>query len=198
MYCTNHRVISLLRPLVKCTASALKSGCRQKLKQSWVMPSAVFFLAIAFQVKFSHYSKISRNFGSIPKTCLDLFFRPRESIRPGPSWKSLRSIAGVQCWRPPVTGCQVIKFVLRRLCPCRRITTVQHWPWTPTRVCTITTPLHSLHELGRQYQPSQTKLSLLKAAGSTVCLLKMFWCCLDLLNKALNMHLISFLGRDKN
>ena len=25
--------------------------------------------------------------------------------------------------------------------------TVHHWCWTPTRVCAVTTPLHSLHEL---------------------------------------------------
>ena len=36
--------------------------------------------------------------------CLPMFCRPLESIWPGSSWKALGSVAGVRCWRPPVTG----------------------------------------------------------------------------------------------
>jgi len=39
----------------------------------------------------------------------------------GSSWKALGSVAGVLCYGHPVTGRQVTAFVLRSLCPCRRI-----------------------------------------------------------------------------
>jgi len=35
---------------------------------------------------------------------------PRESF----------GVARVRCWRPPVTGRQVIIFLFRSVCPCRR------------------------------------------------------------------------------
>jgi len=38
---------------------------------------------------------------------------------PGSQWKALGSVAGVRCWRPPVTGRQVTVFLLRSLCLCR-------------------------------------------------------------------------------
>jgi len=47
----------------------------------------------------------------------------------------------------PLAGLQVTVFLLRRLCQCRRssITAVQRWSWTPTMVCPVTTPFHSLY-----------------------------------------------------
>jgi len=44
----------------------------------------------------------------------------RESIRQGPSWKNMGSVAEVRCWRSPVADRQVLVFFLRNLQPCRR------------------------------------------------------------------------------
>jgi len=65
-------------------------------------------------------SKFLKNLGRMAKTSsLHMFCRPRENIRPGSSWKALGSVAGVRCWRQPVTGRQVTVYLLRSLCPCR-------------------------------------------------------------------------------
>jgi len=48
--------------------SALKKDAAKKMNQSWMIPSAVFILAIALQTKISLYSKFLRRFGSMPKT----------------------------------------------------------------------------------------------------------------------------------
>jgi len=81
--------------------------------------------------------------------------RPRESIWLGSSWKALGDVTGIRCWRVPLAGRQVTVFLLKRLCPCRRsqITTVQCWCWTPTMVCAVTTPLHSLCQASPHYGP---------------------------------------------
>jgi len=50
---------------------------------------------------------------------LHIFWRPRESIQSGSSWKALGSVVGVQCWQPLGTGRQVTVFPLRNLSPCR-------------------------------------------------------------------------------
>jgi len=79
---------------------------------------------------------------------LHMFCRSREGIQPGSSWKALGGVAGVGRWPVPLAGRQVTVFLLRRLCQCRRssITTVQRWCWTPTMVCAVTIPYHSLYQ----------------------------------------------------
>jgi len=119
-----------------------------QLKQNWAVPSAVVVAAVALQHKFS----FSRNFREILGACqrrTHMFCRHRESIRPGSLWKVLGGVAGARCWQVPIVGHQISVFLLRRLCPCRRssITSVHCWCWTPTMVCSVTTPLHSLHQV---------------------------------------------------
>jgi len=82
----------------------------------------------------SLFRKFSTNRGSrLCQRCLHMFCRPRESMRPGSSWKALGSVAGVRWWRLPVTGGQTTVFLVRNLCPCRKgwitITTVQITTW---------------------------------------------------------------------
>ena len=71
-----------------------------------------------------------------PKVRKSVYWSP-ESGRPGPSWKTLGSVTGAWCWRPPVAGRQVIIFILRNLWLCRQplITTVHGVCWPPTRGC---------------------------------------------------------------
>ena len=45
------------------------------------------------------------------KDVFTCFVDPRESIRPGSSWKTLGSVAGVQCWRPPSHWVPAQKFM---------------------------------------------------------------------------------------
>jgi len=56
----------------------------------------------------------------VPKRGLLSFRRQRLSTTGSREKKALGSVAGERCWRPPVTGRQIIVFLLRRLCPCRR------------------------------------------------------------------------------
>jgi len=101
-----------------------KNACQDgkiKFSQSWVIPSAVFVTAVALQNKFSLSSKSSRNPGSISKSYTQhMFCRPRESIRPGSSWKTWEGVVGVRCWWVPLAGSQVTVFLCKRLCPCWR------------------------------------------------------------------------------
>jgi len=117
-----------------------------------MMPSPVFVPAVALHTKLYLFSKVLRNLWSTRHKRPHMLCRRRESIWPGSLWKAFRSVAGVRCWRPPVTGRQVTTFLVRSLCRCREseITTVHRCCWTPTRVRAVTTPLHSLHEWDRQ------------------------------------------------
>jgi len=56
---------------------------------------------------------------------------------------------GASCWQSSnCISAQKIVFVLTEL-----ITTVQRWRWTPTMVCAITIPLHSLYQGSPIYGP---------------------------------------------
>jgi len=93
--------------------SALKKDAAKQMNQSWMIPSAVLILPIALPPKFHSPAKFWEILGGCQKP-LHMFCRLRESIRPSSSWKTLRSVAGVRCWRPPVTGHRCIpaqKFV---------------------------------------------------------------------------------------
>jgi len=70
--------------------------------------------------QISTLHQFSRYPGSMPKTCMHLFCRRRESIWPGSSWKTLGGVVGGRCRRVPLAGRQVTVFLLRRLCSCRR------------------------------------------------------------------------------
>ena len=89
-----------------------------------VCPSS-FVLAVPLLAKF-HSSANFREILRVGQRYLRMFCRPLESMRLGSSWKPLGNAAGVRCWRPPLSGRQIIVFLLRSLCPCRRsyITTV--------------------------------------------------------------------------
>jgi len=59
----------------------------------------------------------------------------------GSSWNASGSVVVVQCWQLPVIGLQI----------CFRVSGIKSQPFTtwvldPTRVCAVTTPLHSLYE----------------------------------------------------
>ena len=140
--CSNYRSICLLSPSGKVYAKCLEERYREiieaKLDDTQCVP------IVALQNKFS----LSSNFREILGVCqrrLHMFCGPRYSIRPSSSWKAVEVFSGAQCWQPPVTGCQVTVFLLRSLCSCWRslTTTVHSVSWTPTRVCAVTTPLHS-------------------------------------------------------
>jgi len=83
-----------------------------------MIPSAVFVAAVALQNKFPLSSKFSINPESMPKTYTQhMFCRPRESIRPGSSWKALEGFVGVRCSWVSLAGSKVTVFLLKRLCP---------------------------------------------------------------------------------
>ena len=116
-----------------------------------MIPSAAFVGGVALQNKFPLSSKFSRNPGSMPKTHTHVLstsvkYMARFLV------KSFGGVAGVRCWRLPLAGRQVTVFLLRRLCSCS-ITIVQRWRWTPTMVCAVTTPLHSLYQGSTNYGP---------------------------------------------
>jgi len=71
------------------------------------IPSVVFVLVLAQQTKCS----LPENFWEtlrICRGCLCLFCLSQESLWSSHSREILASSAWVRCWRPPVTGCQVI------------------------------------------------------------------------------------------
>jgi len=119
--------------------------------------------------------------------CLHLFCQPRKSIRPDSS-RELCS-ASLECDRDGrlLLAIQSL-FLLRGLCTCQRcyVRTVWYGCWHQTRVCAVTTPYRILSELDRVITES-TSVSLLEVAKSTVCSLWTVWCCLRLLNMALEL-----------
>jgi len=102
---------------------------------------------VALQNKFHSAVIFEKSWEPAKDVCTHMFCRQRESIWLGSLWKALGGVAGVRCWRIPFAGRQMRVFLLRRLCPCGRssITSAHFWCWTPTMVCAVTTPLHSLH-----------------------------------------------------
>ena len=171
--CNNYWGISLTSvEKSKHTAQCLKRRCCE-LNQSWMMYSVVFILAVILQTKFLLYSKIFRNHGSMPKTSTHVL-SVKHTTRS--LWKSFGSFAGVQCWRPLVTGRQVIVFLLRSGCPClwSYIKTVHSGCWTPTTVCAFATPSHSLYKLNEQssrWGCHFCKINRLLFVGDTACIL---------------------------
>ena len=86
-----------------------------------------------------------------------VFCRPRENMWPGSSWKVLGSFAVVRCWRRLLLAVKAL-YSCSEVCVrvgAVKITIIRRWCWTPTRVCTVSTPLRSLYELNWQLQPSR-------------------------------------------
>ena len=92
---------------------------RSRENQSWMIPSAVFFVAVALQKKFLLSSKLSRNPGSMAKTYIHAS-SPSAKCMPGSPWKALRDVVAARCWQAPIAGRQVTAFLFRRLCLCQR------------------------------------------------------------------------------
>ena len=72
-----------------------------------------------------------------------------DSSRGNDSSHAITGVTREWCWRPLVTGVQVIVFVA----PAQKfesISMVYRGCWIPTRVRPVTTPLYSLYELNRQ------------------------------------------------
>jgi len=63
---------------------------------------------------FLNKNIINRNLRNMPKMSTHILMTSRKQMT-GFSWKALRSVAGVRCWRLPVTGCQVAVFLIRNL-----------------------------------------------------------------------------------
>jgi len=118
-------------------------------------------LAVVLQTTLSLSSKFLRNFGIMLQGSTHVLSTSRKHTT-GYFGKSFGSVAGVRCWRPPVTDRQFIVFLLRRLLPCRRswITNVHRGYWPSTRVCAGTTTLHSLHQGWQTHLLSQATLSV--------------------------------------
>ena len=112
----------ILKYLTFTLPSALKTDAAKWMNQSWMIPSAVFTLAIALQTKISLSSKFLRNLGSMPKTFTHVLSTSRKHTTRlrGSSWEKLWWVLRVkpQC-RPPVIDHQVTVFLLGSLCPCR-------------------------------------------------------------------------------
>jgi len=73
------------------------------------------------------------------------------------SREELGQCCGSTVLTPPVTGHQVIVFLLRSLYPCRGglITTFHRGCWTLARLFSATTPLHNLCEFDRMSQSNK-------------------------------------------
>jgi len=120
-----------------------------------MIPAAVFVAAVAQPNKLPLSSKFSRIPRSMQKTYTHLLSISGKYMA-GFLVKSFEGCCGSTVLTGAShAGCQVTAFLLRRLCPCRRswITTVHRWSWTPTMVCAVTTPLHSLYQCSPNYGP---------------------------------------------
>jgi len=63
-----------------------------------MIPSAVFVPAVSLQTKFYSPANLWEILG-VCQRGLHMLCRPGESIRPGSSWKTFGSFAGVRCWQ---------------------------------------------------------------------------------------------------
>jgi len=112
---------------------------------SWIH-SAVFVLDVALQNKFSLSNKFSRNLG-IQKmsTCVLTTLRKCTAESVGIScaccWGSMAFTANCCC---PSSQCIHAQKFVSELTELNH--TVHRGCWTATRVCTVTTPLHSPYE----------------------------------------------------
>jgi len=81
-----------LASLEKHMPSALKKDPAKWLKQSWMIPSAVFVPAVALQTKFSLSSKFSRNLecAKDDHTCFVDFEKAHHRVSPVKLWGMLR------------------------------------------------------------------------------------------------------------
>jgi len=61
-------------------------------------PDQIFTLQQIFEKSWKYAKHVCR---------LQMFCRPPESILPGSAWNSLRNVAWIPCWRPPVTGLHI-------------------------------------------------------------------------------------------
>jgi len=130
-----------------------KSVCQdatKKLNQSWMIPRVVFVAAVILKKQFLLSSKFSRIPGMMPKIythalsisgkCMAWFFV-----------KSFGGVTGVRCWRVPVAGRQETVFLIRKLCPRRRVKSqlfsfgVRLWQWCvlAALLCLYQDPLHN-------------------------------------------------------
>ena len=115
-----------------------------------MISSAVFVAVVALQNKFPLSSKFSRNPGSMPSThVLSTSGKYMAGFLVksfgGCCWSAV--LMSASCWQS--SNCipaQKIVSVLTEL-------TVQRWCWTPTMVCAVTTPFHSLYWGSPNYGP---------------------------------------------
>jgi len=104
--------------------------------------SAVFVVAVALQNKMPLSGKFSRNPGSMSKTYAHV-------LSTWPKYMAGFLVKSFEGW--PSSNC----ILLQKICLCQRssITTVRRWCWTPSMVCAVTTPLHSLYQGSPHYGP---------------------------------------------
>ena len=103
------------------------------MNKTWRIPYNITDQIFTLQQTFAKpcMPKISTHVSSISKTYTT------ESLK-----KSFGECCGSRCWRPPVTGRQVVEFLIRSLCPADGAT-VHRECWTPTRVFAVTTAIHN-------------------------------------------------------
>jgi len=105
--------------IISAAAQVFLAVSKKMPRNKW--PKARWYpvrFSSALQTKYLLFSKVLRNL--VSQRRLHMFCWPLESMWPGFSWKALRNVAGVRCWWSPVAGHQIIAFLLRRFCPCRR------------------------------------------------------------------------------
>ena len=135
-----------------------KNACQDgkiKLCQSWVIRSAVFVTAVGLQNKFPLSSKFKKSWEHTKDLYTTHVLSTSGKHTTGLLVKSFGGCCGstvfmgASCWQSSnCISAQKIVFVLTEL-----ITTVQRWRWTPTMVCAITIPLHSLYQGSPIYGP---------------------------------------------
>jgi len=107
-----------------------------------------FWKPILNSIFFQCFQYHVRTLLGVCQRCLRIF-RSRTSVRPGPRETLCGSIVGALSWQPPVTGGQVIVFLLISLCPCRGSHTRSPWVLDPNKDVhcqSVTTSLHSLYQ----------------------------------------------------
>jgi len=103
----------------------------------------------------SPVTETTRPKSPVPRqTCPHWFCRSRKSRWPGPSRKALEEFSVHSHLLPVIKALHSCSEVCLRASSIQVKTVHGEW-WTPTRVCAVTTPLHRLHELDRQWQPCQ-------------------------------------------
>ena len=119
------------------------------------IPSAFFVAAVALQKKFPLFRKFSRNHGSMPKTYIHVLSiwgkHIYGQVPPKKLWGCCGSavLTGASCW--PSSNCILVQKIgsLSTELNHSRSTLC----WTPTMVCAVTTPLHSLCQGSPHYGP---------------------------------------------